>query len=81
MRSWRPFCSGWPAAMRSRPMPSFSHHTDNAVSPPAPIDAKGEPLSERITLGRPYSFNTRSICSLVCSMVGAMIAQHSRNRL
>ena len=27
MRSWRPFCWGWPGLMRSMAMPSLSHQT------------------------------------------------------
>ena len=27
MRSWRPFCCGWPGLMRSMPMPRRSHQT------------------------------------------------------
>src|SRR5262245_53026239 len=28
MRSWRPFCCGWPGLMRSMAMPRRSHQTD-----------------------------------------------------
>jgi len=35
--------------------PSFSHQTDNCVSLPAPVEANGGPLSERIASGRPNS--------------------------
>ena len=31
-------------------MPSFSHHTDSADSPPAPVEPNGVPLSERIAV-------------------------------
>src|SRR6266853_4398164 len=27
MRSWRPFCWGWPGLIRSMPIPSLSHQT------------------------------------------------------
>ena len=33
-------------------MPSFSHHTDSAESPPAPVEPNGAPLSERIAPGK-----------------------------
>ena len=29
MRSWRPFCCGWPGLMRSMAMPSLSHQTES----------------------------------------------------
>src|SRR5205823_9158985 len=29
MRSWRPFCCGWPGLMRSMAMPRRSHHTES----------------------------------------------------
>ena len=32
MRSWRPFCCGWPGLMRSRSMPRRSHQTDKRLS-------------------------------------------------
>jgi hypothetical protein len=41
-------------------MPSLIHHTDSAVRPVVPVEANGEPLSERITSGKPYSRNARS---------------------
>ena len=36
-------------------MPSFRNQTESRDSPPAPIEPKGEPLSERIASGRPTS--------------------------
>ena len=42
MRSWRPFCCGWPGLMRSISMPSLSHHTDRLLSPKSALGlAKG----------------------------------------
>jgi hypothetical protein len=35
-------------------------HTDSAVRPVIPVEANGEPLSERIICGKPYSRNARS---------------------
>jgi hypothetical protein len=29
MRSWRPFCYGWPGLIRSIAMPSRSHQTES----------------------------------------------------
>ena len=52
---------GLAGVMNSSPMPSFSHFTDSAVRPPAPLEPQGEPLSMRNRSGRPYSFNIRSI--------------------
>ena len=36
-------------------IPSFIHQTDSLVRPPAPREPNGEPLSQRIPCGRPYS--------------------------
>jgi hypothetical protein len=41
--------------MRSSWMPSFSHHTESRDNRPAPVEAKGGPLSERIAFGSPNS--------------------------
>ena len=49
MRSWRPFCWGWPGLMRSMAMPSLSHQTESLERLNRPLGlAKGTPLSERI---------------------------------
>jgi len=55
IRSWRPFCSGCPASMRSGTMPSLIHHTASRDSPPTAELANGGPLSVRIHHGSPYS--------------------------
>ena len=47
-RSRRPFCCGLPGSIRSGLTPSLIHHTASADSPPAPTEANGGPLSERI---------------------------------
>jgi len=41
-------------------MPALTHFTDSRVSRPRPVDANGEPLSERITEGMPNSLNSAS---------------------
>lgn len=55
MRSWRPFCRGLPGAMRSGITPALISFTDSLDRPPAPREAKGEPLSERRWCGKPNS--------------------------
>src|SRR5262249_56250378 len=62
-------------------MPSLSHHTDSAESPPAPVDPNGDPLSERMASGRPTSSKTRSIAPLTPAHVGSTIRTSSRYRL
>src|SRR5258707_9620621 len=44
----RPFCCGLPGAMRSGTTPALISLIDSFDSPPAPREANGEPLSERI---------------------------------
>ena len=56
----RPFCCGAPGSMRSRRMPSLTHWSDKRVRPPAPVEAKGGPLSLRMARGRPSSRIARS---------------------
>jgi len=54
MRSWRPFCWGWPGLIRSMPIPSRSHQTASLLKlNKAWAEAKGTPLSVRILAGRP----------------------------
>ncbi len=61
MRSWRPFCCGWPGLMRSIAMPSRSHQTESLERLNKALGlAKGTPLSERMASGRPRSRNSRS---------------------
>ena len=51
MRSWRPFCSGWPGLMRSMWMPRRSHQTASLLKPNRACGlAKGTPLSVRMAL-------------------------------
>src|ERR1700685_1296061 len=46
MRSWRPFCCGWPGLMRSIAMPSLSHQTASLERLKRPFGlANGTPLS------------------------------------
>ena len=61
MRSWRPFCWGWPGLMRSIAMPSRSHQTESLQRLNRALGlAKGTPLSERMASGSPRSANSRS---------------------
>ena len=61
MRSWRPFCCGWPGLMRSIAMPKRSHQTESLERLNKALGlAKGTPLSERMACGRPRSWNSRS---------------------
>ena len=61
MRSWRPFCCGWPGLMRSMAMPRRSHQTESLERLNRALGlAKGTPLSERMAWGRPRSWNSRS---------------------
>ena len=61
MRSWRPFCCGWPGLMRSIVMPSRSHQTESFERLNKALGlAKGMPLSERMANGSPRSRNSRS---------------------
>src|ERR1700722_441376 len=41
-------------------MPNFTHQALKRVSPNAPVEPKGEPLSTRITRGKPF-FRKRSL--------------------
>src|SRR5215467_7656445 len=59
-------------------MPSFSHHTDKAERPPAPVEPNGAPLSERIAPGRPTAAKTRSIAPLTPANVGSTIRTSTR---
>ena len=46
MRSWRPFCCGWPGLMRSIAMPRRSHQTESFERLNKALGlAKGTPLS------------------------------------
>ena len=80
MRSWRPFCCGWPGLMRSMAMPSRSHQTESLERLKRPLGlAKGTPLSERMAAGRPRS---RKSCSKAVmagsSRVDSRASQSSR---
>src|SRR3954469_6490652 len=52
-------------------MPSLIHHTDSAVRPVIPVEANGEPLSERMICGKPYSRNARSSGRLALGILRA----------
>src|SRR5437870_4689615 len=47
MRSWRAFCCGLPGAIRSGVTPALISFSDRLDLPPAPREAKGEPLPAR----------------------------------
>jgi hypothetical protein len=75
MRSWRPFCCGWPGLIRSIAMPSRSHQTDSFERLNKALGlAKGTPLSERMASGKPRSRNNRS------KAVQANLGLHVSNR-
>src|SRR5438105_14405012 len=61
MRSWRPFCCGWPGLMRSMAMPRRSHHTESLERLKRPFGlTNGTPLSDLIAWGRPRSWKSWS---------------------
>src|SRR5579863_3231921 len=61
VRSWRPFCWGWPGLIRSMATPSLSHQTESLERLNRPFGlAKGTPLSERIAEGKPRSLKSCS---------------------
>src|SRR5512145_645404 len=82
MRSWRPFCCGWPGLMRSIAMPRRSHQTESLERLNRVLGlAKGTPLSERITAGRSRSRNSRSKAVTVrSSRVDSRPSHRSRKR-
>ncbi len=54
IRSWAPLSWGHPGLLRSRSIPSASHHTESWLNPKmALLLAKGGPLSLRIAEGSP----------------------------
>lgn len=59
MRSCRPFCWGEAGSIRSGRIPRRTHQTESGESRPRAWVAKGTPLSERMRVGRPYSWNAR----------------------
>jgi hypothetical protein len=64
--------------IRSSPIPIFAQRADSRVSPPAPVEAKGGPLSLRIARGSPCSRNSRSISASTAALTGATISSPSR---
>src|SRR6266581_1864095 len=82
MRSWRPFCCGWPGLMRSMAMPSRSHQTESFERLNRAFGlAKGTPLSERMASGKPRSRNSRSkAVKAVSSRVESRASHSSRKR-
>jgi len=61
------------------PDPRRCHHTDSAVRPPAPVDANGGPLSERMASGVPNSWKAESKIGSTLRVSGSTSAsQRSR---
>jgi hypothetical protein len=72
----------FPGTMRSSRMPSRSSQTASDVRPPAPVDANGGPLSDRMALGTPNSRNAESSTLRTASPSGSSTISHRiRNRL
>src|SRR6516164_458946 len=82
MRSWRPFCCGWPGLMRSMAMPSRSHHTESLERLKRPFGlANGTPLSDLIAWGRPRSWKSCSKAVMArFSRVDSRASQSRRKR-
>jgi hypothetical protein len=59
IRSCRPFCSGWPGSISSGRMPHRTHHADSVDKHANVFVANSTPLSLRMRLGSPYSWNSR----------------------
>ena len=59
MRSWRPFCCGFPGSMSSGITPRRTHHAESCDSRASVLVANGTPLSVRILVGSPYSLKIR----------------------
>ena len=62
-------------------MPSLIHHADSRVRPPAPVEPNGEPLSQRIAVGKPWWRNAAAKHRRDPSMVGGTIRTSIRKRL
>src|SRR5258707_8261108 len=77
-----PFCSGFPASIRSGTMPSLIHQTANRDSPASARLANGPPLSVRMAAGRPYwrKAASKMACTLAVS-VFSTAWQRNRYRL
>jgi hypothetical protein len=59
--------------MKCGAIPSFSHQTLRRVSPPAPLEPNGAPLSQRIAAGSPCSAKACSNAGRTPSMEGSAI--------
>ena len=78
MRSWRPFCCGWPGLIRSMAMPRRNHQTDSLERLNRALGlAKGTPLSERMAAGRPRS---RKSCAKAVMAVSSRVAEQQEAR-
>src|SRR5262249_16898513 len=60
IRSWAPFCCGWPGRIRWCCIPRLIHQTLSWDRPWMPVVANGTPLSVRMARGSPYSRKRRS---------------------
>src|SRR6059036_2947514 len=67
IRSCRPFCSGCPGSMSSGRMPRRTHHAESFDRRANVVVANGTPLSLRIRVGNPYSWNSRVKIGLASS--------------
>ena len=69
-------------SIRSGLTPSLIHRAASCDSPPAPTEANGGPLSERIDSGSPNSQNAASKAGRTCAPSGSSTAsQRNRKRL
>ena len=58
------------ARARSGRIPRRIHQADRTLNPPSAREAKGAPLSLRMTWGNPYSLNTHSNQGLTLAVSG-----------
>ena len=64
MRSYRPFCCGFPVQSVGQDAQG-THHADSIDKRASVVVANGTPLSLRIRIGSPYSLNSRVKTGLV----------------
>ena len=82
MRSCRPFSPGLPGVMCSTSIPSDMNHTLSRLSLAKPLPANGEPLSDLIRCGSPYTANSRfMLVTTPERCVPGLASTHSRYRL
>jgi hypothetical protein len=59
LRSWRPFCWGWPGSMSSGKIPRRTHQAESGESRPRVWVAQGTPLAVRRRVGQPHALKRR----------------------